>query len=307
MSVKDLAASLSAATEVPHSGEDLGPGISQINPLGFQPGEAAYFIRIEHVALRNAVTVEAAPFSGRLLSAVVDRLEQRPEIGDKLAADTLALGWEITRTPAAGSPVLFDAREGNAVVGESDETRQGRLADVCVGLTRFMLGSLAITQVPSHTRAARRRDVAIAENVSWEYDPAERDRSTATHRRLENWLIDRLENEGIRPLDPDGAVEFDLAWLERDGSLSVCEVKSTSGHEDGQIRLGLGQVLHYAARLRTGWPRAINPVLFIEREPVDPVWLPLGEEHGVVIAWPDSWDGVRAAVPGSGADEVAAG
>ncbi len=293
MRVEDLAALLSVATEIPHSGVDLAPGISQITPVGFQPGEASYFIRIEHVALRNTVTVEAAPFSGQLVREVINRLEQKPENGDELAADTAALGWEIRSTPVAGRPVLFDAREGNAVAGESDETRQSRLTDVCVRLTRFMLGSLAIAQVPSHTRAARRRDVAIAENVSWEYDPAERDRATATHKRLENWLIDRLEKEDIRPLDPDGDVQFDLAWLERDGSLSVCEVKSTSGHEDGQIRLGFGQVLHYAARLRIASPRAINPVLFIESEPADPVWLPLGEDHGVVIAWPDSWDGIR--------------
>ncbi len=297
MSVQDLVLALSAATGVPHGGEDLGPGISQITPIGFQPGEASYFIRIEHVALRNSVTVEAAPFSGRLLASVVERLEQEPEIGDELGAEIAALGWQMRRTPVAERPVLFDAREDNAVVGESEETRHARLADVCVRLTRFMLGSLAVTQVPAHTRAARRRDETTAQNVSWEYDPAERDRSTATHRHLENWLIDRLEQEGIRPLDPDGDVEFDLAWLERDGSLSVCEVKSTSGHEDRQIRLGLGQVLHYAARLRTGWQRAINPVLFLETDPVDPVWLPLGEEHGVVIACPDSWDSIRATIP----------
>jgi hypothetical protein len=142
------------------------------------------------------------------------------------------------------------------------------------------------------------------------YDPAERDRATATHRRLENWLLDRLEREGIRPLDPQGSVEFDLAWLERDGSLTVCEVKSTSGHEDGQIRLGLGQVLHYAARLRSGWPRSINPVLFIEDDPSDPVWLPLCDEHGVVLSWPAAWDALRApgattpVVDGGGEPEV---
>jgi hypothetical protein len=141
------------------------------------------------------------------------------------------------------------------------------------------------------------RDEAVAENVSWEYDPAERDRSTATHRRLENWLISRLRQEGIRPLDPDGDVAFDLAWVERNSTLSVCEVKSTSGHEDQQIRLGFGQVLHYAARLGLSWRLGINPVLFIEREPQDSTWLPLAHDHGVVIAWPESWDGIRSTIP----------
>ena len=186
MSVKDLVAALSAETGVPHVGEDLGPGISQISPLGFQPGEASYFIRIEHVALRNSVTVEAAPFSGRLLASVVERLGQKPEIGDELGAEIAALGWRMRRTPVAASPVLYDAREDNAVVNESEETRQARLADVCIRLTRFMLGSLAVTQVPPQTRAAKRRDETTAQNVSWEYDPAERDRNRSLVRRLGN-------------------------------------------------------------------------------------------------------------------------
>jgi hypothetical protein len=290
----DLATALAGATDIPHAGEDLAPGILQIAPVGFQPGEASYFIRVEHVALRYAVTIEAAPFSGRLLGSVVERLDQKPELGEEIAVDIAALGWEVRQTPRAGSPVLFDAREGNAILGTTEDTRHGRLTEVCIRLTRFMLGSLAVTQIPSHTRAAKQRVETTAQNVTWENDPAERDRSTATHRRLENWLIARLAQEGIRPLDPDGDVEFDLAWVERDGSLSVCEVKSTSGHEDKQVRLGFGQVLHYIARLRASWPRAINPVLFVEAEPLDPVWLPLCHEHGIVLAWPNSWDRIRS-------------
>lgn len=307
MGVQELAASVAEATKVPHHGQELGPGISQIAPVGFQPGDASYFIRIEHSALRNAVTVGAGPFSGHLLGVVVDRLQQEPEIAMELAADATELGWELRKTPASGSSVFFEAREGNSIVGELDAVRQLRIADVLIRLSTFMLGSLAITLVPSNTRTAKPRDEATAQNVSWEYDPAERDRSTATHRRLENWLIDRLEREGLRALDPVGQVEFDLAWLERDGSLSLCEVKSTSGHEDKQIRLGLGQVLHYAARLRDEWPREINHVLFVETGPSDPVWVPLAAQHGVVIAWPESWDETRAALSQPSTDTELAG
>ena len=294
MNAKDLAAALSQEVDVPHAGEELAPGRYSLSPVGFQPGDASYIVRVEHEGMRYHVAVEAAPFSGRLLGSLVERLGEHPELRDQIAADLGGLGWDLKVTPAHGSRTFFDAREGNSALLEEEEVRSGRVLQVCVRLTRVMLGSLAVTHIPAHTRPARRRDEATAENVSWVYDPAERDRATATHRRLENWLLERLEREGIQPLDPQGSVEFDLAWLERDGSLTVCEVKSTSGHEDGQIRLGLGQVLHYAARLRAGWPRSINPVLFIEDVPTDPVWPPLCDEHGVILAWPASWDDLRA-------------
>jgi hypothetical protein len=35
-------------------------------------------------------------------------------------------------------------------------------------------------------------------------------------------------------------------------------------------------------------------VLFVEAEPLDPVWLPLCHEHGIVLAWPNSWDRIRS-------------
>ena len=165
MIAADLATALAGATDIPHAGEDLAPGILQIAPVGFQPGEASYFIRVEHVALRYAVTIEAAPFSGRLLGSVVERLDQKPELGEEIAVDIAALGWEVRQTPRAGSPVLFDAREGNAILGTTEDTRHGRLTEVCIRLTRFMLGSLAVTQIPSHTRAAKQRVETTAQPV----------------------------------------------------------------------------------------------------------------------------------------------
>jgi len=294
VNAKDLASALSAAVDVPHTGEELGPGRYRLTPVGFQRGDASYSVRVEHEGMRHHVAAEAAPFSGYLLTSLVERLDEHPELRDEIAGDLGSMGWDLQSTPAQGSRTIFDAREGNSALLENEDVRGARVLGVCVRLTQVMLGSFAVTHIPAHTRPARRRDEATAENVSWVYDPSERDRATATHRRLENWLLERLEREGIRPLDPQGSIEFDLAWLEPDGSLSICEVKSTSGHEDGQIRLGLGQVLHYAARLRAVWPRSINPVLFVEDVPMDPIWPPLCDEHGVILAWPASWDAHRA-------------
>jgi hypothetical protein len=129
--------------------------------------------------------------------------------------------------------------------------------------------------------------------VTWTYDPAERDRATAKHRQLENWLIGRVEAEGLVPLDPDGSVEYDLAWAERDGSLSVCEVKTTSGHEDRQLRLGVGQILQYTAHLSRDWAAPVTPVVLVEEEPSDPAWPDICRDHGIVLTWPGRWRAAR--------------
>jgi hypothetical protein len=89
-----------------------------------------------------------------------------------------------------------------------------------------------------------------------------------------------------------GTAEFDLAWIDG-SSLYVAEVKSlTVANETSQLRLGLGQVLHYQSLLRATVPD-VRAVLAVERQPGDPKWQALCSEHGVLLVWPDTFDAIR--------------
>ena len=46
---------------------------------------------------------------------------------------------------------------------------------------------------------------------------------------------------------PYGGPQFDLAWTIGE-TLVICEVKTTGGDQVKQLRLGLGQLLHYRAQ-----------------------------------------------------------
>lgn len=94
-----------------------------------------------------------------------------------------------------------------------------------------------------------------------------------------------MQAQGLKPLRSGGATaDFDLAW--DDGmTFNVAEVKSlTRGNESGQLRLGLGQVLHYTMLLGSSG-RTVRPVPAIERAPTDPRWIALCAAHGVVLVW----------------------
>ncbi len=126
-------------------------------------------------------------------------------------------------------------------------------------------------------------------------DPNEVDRALGAHAATQNALAAWVEALGIRPLRSAGnSADFDLAW--DDGTtFNVAEVKSlTAGNETGQLRLGLGQVLHYAMLLGANG-RAVRPVLVIERAPADRRWVALCASHGVKLVWPGEFDLLNAA------------
>ena len=75
----------------------------------------------------------------------------------------------------------------------------------------------------------------------------------------------------------------------------MAEVKSlTRGNENGQLRLGLGQVLHYAMLLGANG-RPVRAVLVIERAPTDQRWISLCAAHGVALVWPGEFDRLETA------------
>jgi len=136
-------------------------------------------------------------------------------------------------------------------------------------------------------RGRRRQPFAV--------DPDKVDRATGAHAQVQNALATWVTGRGLEPLSwAGGLAEFDLGWL--DGRvLYVAEVKSLTGaNETGQLRLGLGQVLHYQALLHAT-VADVRAVLAVEREPTDLRWRDLCAEHGVSLVWPGTFDSLARA------------
>jgi len=122
------------------------------------------------------------------------------------------------------------------------------------------------------------------EREPFSVDPALVERGLKGHADTQNELARVLHDAGIeprsrRPQEPN----FDLAW-ETDGSVFVAEIKSiTDDNEEGQLRLGLGQVLRNRHRLQALGREHVVAVLVPERPPRDASWRELCEELGVVL------------------------
>jgi hypothetical protein len=121
-------------------------------------------------------------------------------------------------------------------------------------------------------------------------DPNEVDRALGAHAATQNATAAWVRSKGMTPLRPGGgAANFDLAW-DDGATFNVAEVKSlTRANENLQLRLGLGQVLHYVMLLGANG-RPVRAVLVTERAPADERWVPLCAAHGVVLVWPGEFD-----------------
>lgn len=126
-------------------------------------------------------------------------------------------------------------------------------------------------------------------------DPNEVDRALGAHATTQNALAAWVRSKGMTPLRPGGsAADFDLAW-DDGATFNVAEVKSlTRSNESGQLRLGLGQVLHYGMLLSANG-RSVRTVLVIERAPTDERWISLCAAHGVVLIWPGEFERLEVA------------
>ncbi|GGZ10237.1 hypothetical protein [Streptomyces poonensis] len=118
-------------------------------------------------------------------------------------------------------------------------------------------------------------------------DPDLVGRNLSAHRRLQNALAEEAEQWGFTALSPDVSdPSFDIAWRDREGRVTVCEVKSlTTANETRQLRAGLGQVLDYQDQLRDRVSE-VSAVLWVEREPSEGRWVNLCRRVGVTLAWP---------------------
>jgi hypothetical protein len=193
----------------------------------------------------------------------------------------------------ATDPALRDVRRAYVVSYDDD---------AATFLLTFSDEPLAVAPRPRRRRSTgfagyRRANEtpATSPREPFSVDPNEVDRALGAHGATQNALADWLEANDLTPLSPPGGgADFDLAW-ERDGRLYVAEVKSINDRNEArQLRLGLGQVLHYQALLEEDG-RQVQAVLVAERAPHEKRWISLCRRHGVALVWPGSFDELLAA------------
>jgi hypothetical protein len=118
-------------------------------------------------------------------------------------------------------------------------------------------------------------------------DPVEVDRGNEAHRLVIEALWRFLSGQGIHTVSVEPGPLPDLIW-EKGSTLFVTEAKSlTPSNEDGQLRLGLGQVLDYREQYRQihRWD-AVQAVLLVETEPSSRRWDATCSANGVILARP---------------------
>lgn len=128
--------------------------------------------------------------------------------------------------------------------------------------------------------------VRLTPRAKAEIDPANAERALAGHAKTQNALSRFLIAKNLTPLSPAAdEPDFDLAWIDQ-GVLFVAEIKSiTDMNEEGQLRLGLGQVLRYRHSLAKRHQGEVRAVLVAERQPKDGSWIDVCGEVGAVITW----------------------
>ena len=269
---------------IPHSVSVLTPYSFRLRPVGVLNEEPGYSVVAERSAFRMRARVVFDPLGRRLRVAILAGAASNPAVVERLEAEIARMGW-VTDLRLTEDDLFLGAAD--ATVRSPDEPASVEAAViVAAALSDFVLSQLVVTR-PMETRPAVLREISEAPEHAdvWEYDPTERDRATVQHRLLENWLIGRLQECGIEPLDPVSGPQFDLAW-KAPPALIVCEVKSTGGNETKQLRLGLGQVLHYQAQASELTQSPVIAALLVEHQPDDEVWLRLCAELGVTLFWP---------------------
>jgi hypothetical protein len=118
-----------------------------------------------------------------------------------------------------------------------------------------------------------------------EFDPSELERGLKAHWRVEEALSRLITKRGFAPLQPAGEPRFDIAWNDGE-TFHIVEVKSiTQANEAAQLRLGLGQVLHYQHQIaqRGGNFEYVRAVLAIESESTEASWHELCAEANVQL------------------------
>jgi hypothetical protein len=211
-------------------------------------------------------------------------------------ADDVRAVAEQLRADHAGSlyfPFFFWGGSELRPMQPSLNKLPAELVDVFPQLAAAAATSGAVPEQPSPAQATvvlgeTYREARVSslpgEREPFTVDPGIVERGIKGHADTQNDLARVLRNAGIeprsrRPQEPN----FDLAW-ERNGTVFVAEIKSiTDDNEEGQLRLGLGQVLRNRHRLARLGHEHVVAVLVPERAPRDPSWRELCDELGVAM------------------------
>jgi hypothetical protein len=236
--------------------------------------------------------------------------------GDRFADELTAGGltYHYPRTERAGRDAAgIEATKRAARLGlrvfvitheEGDRLRDVRLGTIIGWDDATEIFEISFAELPEMVRpifaasvrtlgSAYRRaneEPRSAQREPFEVDPNAVDRALGAHAQTQNALADWVTSRGLDPMSSmSPSLDFDLAWVE-DEVFYVAEVKSLpEGKEARQLRLGLGQVLHYQVLLQEEG-RIVRPVLAVEHEPVEGRWNGLCQTHGVTLVWPSTFD-----------------
>ena len=269
---------------VPHDVSVLTPLSFRLRPAGILTDDPGYSVVVQRSAFRMRAQVVLDALGGRMRTAILAGMRTNPAAANRASMAIRERGWrpEIRISD-------YDLYIG-AVDQATAATEYDALLVSCVSvagaLSEFVLAQLVVTR-KLETRPAATREISelAEESLVWEYDPSERDRATLEHRLLENWLISRIQDEGLSPLDAVRGPQFDLAWTVGE-TLLICEVKTTGGNEVKQLRLGLGQLLHYRAQVARDTLGSVRAALLVGSQPDDGIWQELCEDLGIVLFWP---------------------
>ena len=280
-----LARAFEEILNVPHDVSVLTPLSFRLRPLGIRTDEPGYSIVVQRSAFRMRAEVAFDPLGGRMRTAILAGMGTNPAAADRTCAAIREAGWYPEIRISDYDLYIGAVDQGTAAT--EDDALLASCVSVASALSEFVLAQLVVTR-KLETRPAATREIGdLAEGSPvWEYDPSERDRATLEHRLLENWLITRVQEEGLSPLDAVRGPQFDLAWTVGE-TFVICEVKTTSGDEVKQLRLGLGQLLHYRAQVMRDIPGSVRAALLVGSQPHDGIWKDLCGGLGIVLFWPD--------------------
>ncbi|MBD8871156.1 hypothetical protein [Nocardioides donggukensis] len=176
----------------------------------------------------------------------------------------------------------------------------------CIGLVETPSGIRLSGQRPAPTSTteasvaedalgllAKTRNSPTRRPVQLSLDLDKLDRGTQAHETTRDLLLKHLA--AVRVLEGRRPVLYDVGWRRGARAFVVGEVKSfTSGSVVQQIRLGLGQVLEYAQRIRSQHPElSVTPILVLEKEPPPNGWVEVVESAGVLLTWAPDFRGVN--------------
>jgi hypothetical protein len=202
------------------------------------------------------------------------------------------LGLLVFVITHAADDHLRDVRRA-VVIGWDDDTSEFELVFGELPADATPIRAAIVRSLGSAYRRANELP-ATAQRDPFEVDPIVVDRALAAHAQTQNALADWVAARGLEPMSSfSRSLDFDLGWVESE-VFYVAEIKSLPHvRESGQLRLGLGQVLHYQALLEEAG-RTVRPILVVEREPAEGRWIGLCAAHGVTLVWPGEFDRIAA-------------